>query len=151
MLFSIIAILVFYPTVITKATTGIKTINGVYELTRKIQITDFLSQTDALFIFFWSFGIFAYTSFLTYGIIYIFNKLFNFEDNKQTIYPIISIILGGCLILNKLDLIKLLETSALKYFSIIFIFGISFGILILGYFKNKKKTKKGFKNVKNHQ
>ena len=145
LLISIISMLFYYPTSITHSLSNINTMNTMLLVTRRIQISSFLSQTDSIFIFFWSFAILNYISFLINSIVYILSKLFKYEQNTQISSSIVSIALGGVLLVNKIVQIDFLENKVLKNFSIILTFGISFIILILGYFKNKRK---GFKNAK---
>lgn len=144
LLISIISILFYYPTSITHSLTEINTMNTMLLVTRRIQISSFLSQTDSIFVFIWSFAILIYISFLINAIIYILNKLFKYEEKSQISFPVISIILGGAILVSKIIQIEYIENIFLKYFSIILTFGISFIVLILGYFKNKKK---GFTNA----
>ncbi len=139
LLISSASILSMFPTSVTQSLNNINSLNTVYLITRRIRITDFLTQADAIFIFIWTSAIFCYISFLVRSIIYILNKLFSFESKEQTVFPISSIILGFCLIANKINIIKLLETKVFKYSSIILIFGICFVILLLRIFQTKKK------------
>lgn len=145
LLISIISILFYYPTSITRSLSNINTMNTMLLVTRRIQISSFLSQTDSIFVFIWSFAILNYISFLINAIIYIFDKLFKYEKKSKISSSIISIALGGVILVNKIVQVEFLENTILKNFSIILTFGISFIILILGYLKNKKK---GFKNAK---
>ena len=141
-LIAIISILLYYPTSVTNNLTKINSINTIFLVTRRIQVNSFLSQTDSIFIFFWSFAILNYISILINGILYIFNKLFKYENKIKISSSIISIILGGTLLIDRIIDIPFLDNIIFKYFSIFLIFGICFFILILGYFK-----KKGLKNV----
>ena len=145
LLISIISILFYYPTSITHSLSHINTMNTMLLVTRRIQISSFLSQTDSIFIFIWSFAILNYISFLINAIVYILDKLFKYEQKSTISSSIISIALGGVILTNKIVQIEFLENIIFKNFSIILTFGISFIILILGYFKNKKK---GFENAK---
>ena len=145
LLISIASILFYYPTSITHSLTKINTMNTILLVTRRIQISSFLSQTDSIFVFIWSFAILNYISFLINSIVYILDKLFKYENKSKISFSVVSIALGGILSLNKIIQIEFIESKILKYFSIVLTFGISFVILILGYFKNKKK---GFKNAK---
>ena len=144
LIISTASILFYYPTSITHSLTEINTMNTMLLVTRRIQISSFLSQTDSIFVFIWSFAILIYISFLINAIIYILNKLFKYEEKSQISFSVISIILGGVILVSKIIEIEYIENILLKYFSIILTFGISFIILILGYFKNKKK---GLKNA----
>lgn len=145
---SVISILFYYPISIDNNITKINTMNTMLLVTRRIQISSFLSQTDSIFVFIWTFAIVNYISFLINGIIYILNKLFKYQDKSKLSFPIISIILGGVILVSKIIKIEYLENIIFKYFSIILTFGISFIILILGYFKNKRKGLKNAQNTK---
>ena len=144
LIISIVSILLYYPTSVTKSLANIDAINTVFLATRRIQISSFLSQTDSIFVFIWSFAILNYISILISGIIYILNKLFHYENKVKLSSSVVSIILGGTFLINRMIQTEFLENTIFKYFSIILTFGISFIILILGYFKNKKK---GLKNA----
>ena len=64
LLISTISILLYYPVSITHSITKINTMSTILLVTRRIQISSFLSQTDSIFIFIWSFAILNYISFL---------------------------------------------------------------------------------------
>ena len=145
LLISIISILFYYPTSITHSLSDINTMNTMLLVTRRIQISSFLSQTDSIFVFIWSFAILNYISFLINAIVYILDKLFKYEQKSKIASSVVSLALGGVILINRIVQIEFLENTILKNFSIILTFGISFIILILGYFKNKRK---GFRNAK---
>ena len=148
LLISVISILFYYPTSINHSISTINTMNTILLVTRRIQISSFLSQTDSIFVFIWSFAILNYISFLINSIIYILDKLFKYEEKSKIASSVLGIILGGVIFVNKIIQIEFLETKIFKNFSIILTFGISFIILILGYFKNKRKDLKNEKNLK---
>lgn len=138
-LFAVIAIFSLFPTTIYEKLANSSHLNTIYLITRRIQINNFFKQSDILFMAIWILSIFCYTSFLIYGVIKILNKLFTFEDKKQNIFSIISILFGFCLLTDKFYIIKFLENPIFKYFSIILIFVICFIILLLGNLKRRKK------------
>ena len=109
---SIISILQHFPTAFNHSLKNISSLNYTYVITRTIQFGNYIQQTDALFIFVWSFAILAYISLALYGINYILNKLFNFENKNFLTLPISSIILGFCLLINNINFIKFLINSA---------------------------------------
>lgn len=148
LIISIISILLYYPTSITKELTNLNPINTIFLVTRRIQISSFLSQTDSIFVFVWSFAILNYILILINGILYILDKLFNYQDKSKLSIPIVSIIIGGTFFIDRIIQLEFLEKNIFKYYSIILTFGISFIILILGYFKCKKKGLKNAKNTK---
>lgn len=145
LIIAIIGILAFFPTKINHSIANLNSLNMTYLITRKIRISSYISQTDAIFIFIWSFSIICYTCICSFMISYILNKLFSYESKGQTTYPIISTVLGFCIIVNKTNILEILENHIFKYFSIILIFIICFILIILSNFKKKhlKKSKKG--------
>ena len=114
-------------------------INSLYFLTRSIELSTFIEQVDAIYIFIWILSLFIYMSILLFLITHILNKLFHFKDYKQTSYSLLSIIIGLALIFTDLSQITFLEETLFKYSSIIITFGISLIILILGTLKQKRK------------
>jgi len=149
LLISIVSIITYFPNLITNSVNKLNHLNSAFSLTRTVNISTLIAQSDALFILIWSFAILCYISFSTYAITYILNKLFNYESKEQTIYPIISIIIGFCVLTSKISITTFLEKYIFKYSSILLTFGISFIILLLGYFKKTKRKDKITKNVKN--
>ena len=145
LIISIISILFYYPTSLTKDLTNLNSLNTLFLVTRRIQISAFLAQTDSIFVSIWSFAILSYILILINAIIYILNKLFNYEDMHKLSFSVVLIITGGLLFIDKIVQLRFLEENIFKNFAIILTYGISFIILILGYFKQKKK---GFKNAK---
>lgn len=137
-LFAVIAIFSLFPTSTYESLASSSHLNTIYLITRRIQINNFFRQTDILFMSIWILSIFCYTSFLTYASTKVLDKLFTFENKKQTIYPIISILFGICLLTDKFYIIKLLENAVFKYFSIILIFAICLIILVLGNLKRRR-------------
>ena len=137
-----------YPAPITHSLSKINTMSTILLVTRRIQISSFLSQTDSIFVFIWSFAILNYISFLINGIIYILNKLFKYENKERLSLPVISIILGCVIFVSRIITVEFLENIIFKYYSIILTFGISFIILVIGYFKNKMKGSKNEKITK---
>lgn len=140
-----ISILLYYPTPIGKELSTLNSLNTIFLVTRRIQISSFLSQTDSIFVFFWSFVILNYIVLLVNGIVYILNKLFHYENKQKLSAPTISIIIGSVFFIDRIVQLEFLQKDIFKYFSIVLIFGISSIILILGFFKGRKK---GFKNAK---
>ncbi|MBR1539839.1 MAG: GerAB/ArcD/ProY family transporter [Clostridia bacterium] len=148
LLISVISILLYYPTSITKELTNLNAINTIFLVTRRIQLNSFLSQTDSIFVFIWSFAILNYILILVNGMIHILDKLFHYEDKAKLSTPIISILIGGTFLIDRIIQLEYLEQNIFKHYSIILTFGIFTFILVLGYFKNKKKGTKNAQNTK---
>jgi hypothetical protein len=138
---SIVAIFLYYPSNVNTAGADLNALNNIYLITRKIQINSFLTQTDALFLFVWSFAILIYICFCVYGITYILDKLFHYENKSQSTFSLSTIIIGLCLTVYKFSLLQILENYIFKYLTIGLIFIICFFILILGYLKKRKISK----------
>jgi len=138
---SVIAILQYYPTSVTKTISDVSSSNIILAVTRRIQISSFLSQTDSIFILFWTYAILCHISILIHGIFYIFEKNFHYEDKRNLTFSIIPIVLGGTILINNVAKLHYLEKYIFNNFSIVLTFGILFLILIIGHFKNKKGTK----------
>ena len=149
-LITIISMLSYFPTVINKSLSSINSLNSIYLITRKIRITSYLTQSDVLFVLIWCFSIICYIGLASFAISYILNKLFHYESKSHLIFPTSSIIIGGCLLVDKFNFLTILEKYVFKYFSIGLIFVICFILLIIGYFKNKiiSKSKKGISYAK---
>ena len=145
---SIISILFYYPTSLTHNLTTLNSLNTLFLVTRRIHISSFLSQTDSIFVSIWGFAILGYITLLVNAILYILNKLFSYEDEHKLSFPIISIIIGGTVFLDRVIQVQYLEKYVFKYFSIILTFGISFIILLLGFLKIKKRGSKNAKTKK---
>lgn len=141
MIISVIAILSLFPTLVTKEISTSNNISTIYLITRSIQLNSFIKQTDVLFLFIWAFSIFGYIAFLVYSASHVLNKLFVFEDKRQTVFPIVSIILGFCLLTNKFNIIRFLENNVLKYFYMMLIRNL-FYYFIIRKFKKKEKINK---------
>lgn len=135
---SVIAVLQYYPTSISSELSNINSSNIILALTRRIQISSFLSQTDSLFILFWGYAILCYVSILIDGIIYILNKNFIYEKKEVLSFSIIPILLAGVIIFSKSSNLYYLESTIFKDYSIILTFIISTILLLLGYFKKMK-------------
>lgn len=135
---SVFSILQYYPTSITEELINLNSSNIIVAITRRIQISSFLSQTDSIFILFWTYAILCYISILIDCIFYILNKNFHYQNQNALSYSIIPIIFGGTIFINNITKQYIFDNYIFKNYSIILTFGISFIITLLGFFKNKK-------------
>lgn len=111
---------------------------SVYLLTRLVEIGQFLERLDALFIFIWVIALISLISFACFYILQIFKKISKVEDSKALIWPLGLIILGNCLVFRNLSSLKFFARVIYKYSALILIFGIAFGVLIVGNIKYKR-------------
>ena len=119
--------------------TGGEGILSIYMITRSIQFGTFFQRIDAFFILIWVLTFFSYLSVVFAFILRITNK--NLRMQKSNI-PTFIIGLGVfivTLIPQNIAQIRFAENVIYKYACLIIVFGMSFVILLLGYFKKNKK------------
>ena len=72
--------------------TAQETTSRLYELTRIIQIGNFLQRLDPIFLFTWCIGSLLYLSIMTYCTLITYCKAFRIQDNRPLIIPLLIII-----------------------------------------------------------
>ncbi len=127
------SILSFYP-----LNNGITDINSIYSLTRRIELSQFIQRSDALFVTIALFSCMSYLSFLFYLITLILKKLFLVENEKMLSYPLITFIIGLTYLMITSNIYKNNGASAFKILFNFTIYIISFLILIFSARKKKK-------------
>lgn len=133
LLLSVVSLLMAFPA-ITKTDETL----SVYLLTRLVELGDFLERLDAMFIFIWIIAHISFLSLTFFYILKIFQKITRIEDSKTLTSSLGLIVLGSSMIFKDIAQLKFIARYYLKYSSIILIFGICFGILVLGKIKYKK-------------
>lgn len=134
LILSIVSLIMAFPA-ITKTDETL----SVYLLTRLIEIGDFLERLDSLFIFIWIIAHISFLGLTFFYILKIFQKITRIEDSRSLTSSLGLIVLGSCLVFKDIAQLKFIARYYLKYSSLILIFVICFGILILGNIKYKKK------------
>lgn len=134
LILSIVSLIMAFPA-ITKTDETL----SVYLLTRLIEIGDFLERLDALFIFIWIIAHISFLGLTFFYILKIFQKITRIEDSRSLTSSLGLIVLGSCLVFKDIAQLKFIARYYLKYSSLILIFVICFGILILGNIKYKRK------------
>lgn len=135
LLLSVVSLLMAFPA-ITKTDETL----SVYLLTRLVELGDFLERLDAMFIFIWIIAHISFLSLTFFYILKIFQKITRIEDSKTLTSSLGLIVLGSSMIFKDIAQLKFIARYYLKYSSIILIFGICFGLLILGKIKYKKRN-----------
>lgn len=135
LLLSVVSLLMAFPA-ITKTDETL----SVYLLTRLVELGDFLERLDAMFIFIWIIAHISFLSLTFFYILKIFQKITRIEDSKTLTSSLGLIVLGSSMIFKDIAQLKFIARYYLKYSCIILIFGICFGILILGKIKYKKRN-----------
>lgn len=136
LILSIVSLIMAFPA-ITKTDETL----SVYLLTRLIEVGDFLERLDALFIFIWIIAHISFLGLTFFYILKIFQKITRIEDSRSLTSSLGLIVLGSCLVFKDIAQLKFIARYYLKYSSLILIFVICFGVLILGnikYNRNKK-------------
>lgn len=136
LILSILSLIMAFPA-ITKTDETL----SVYLLTRLVELGDFLERLDALFIFIWIIAHISFLSLTFFYILKIFQKITRIEDSKSLTSVLGLIVLGSCMIFKDIAELKFIARYFLKYSTLILIFVICFGILILGNIKYKKKNR----------
>lgn len=134
---TIISLLCVFPITVNSST-----INFLYLLARKISLGDFLQKIDALFILLWILSIFNYLSVITFILNSIFKKITHAVDGSMFTYFICSILLGASLYPFNISEIKFVQSTIYKYSVLVLLFGVSFSILLLSYWKFKRKKRR---------
>ena len=110
---------------------------SLYNLTKKIEFTNFFKRADALFILLWILSIFSYTNITIAFCIQITKKVFKIQDTKGIISSLLAIVFSISLIPTNIKQIYFYENTIYKYLVLSIIFILSFLILIFALFKKK--------------
>lgn len=136
LILSILSLIMAFPA-ITKTDETL----SVYLLTRLVELGDFLERLDALFIFIWIIAHISFLSLTFFYILKIFQKITKIEDSRTLTSTLGLIVLSSSLIYKDIAELKFIARFFLKYSTLILIFVICFGVLILGNIKYKRKNK----------
>ena len=147
--------LIIYSTVLITATIAIlflipsiEDIGGtlsIYIVAKRVSLGDFVQSIDALFILTWIMCIFNYLAIIMHFTLASFKKVINVKKETSMVYSFSAIIFVLSMLPRNSSDIVFFEGTVYKYSSIIFVYFISFAILICGYIK--KKHEKGAKNL----
>ena len=133
LLLSVSSLLFMFPSLVSG-----QEVLSLYANARAIDYGHFLQRVDALYIFIWIFTFIAYLAVVVYFITKINKKTFNITNNSILLYIIGFAIFVNAIIFKDYKQIAFLENTLYKYLSLIVVFGLSFIILIIGYFKKIK-------------
>ena len=130
---SITSLLLIFP-----FATGGEGILSIYMITRSIQFGTFFQRVDAFFILIWVLTFFSYISVLLAFTLRITNKNIKKENSNIPAFLIGLGIFIVTLIPQNISQIRFAENVLYKYSCLIIVFGMSFVIMLLGYFKKRK-------------
>lgn len=112
---------------------------SVYLVTRLISFGRFFQRIDAIFIFVWILVILSFISLNLFIIANIIKKVLNLKSQLELVYPSAAILFSLSLILKDVANLKFITLNIYRPYFIILVFIISFIILLLAYWKNKRK------------
>ena len=116
---------------------------SIYILAKRVTIGNFIQSIDAVFILVWIMLIFIYISIIMHFILQSFQRIVPVKHSDSMIYSFSAITFIISMLPKTTTDINFFESTVYKYASIIFVFFISFTILICGYIKKKNELKKG--------
>lgn len=114
----------------------------IYLIIRSTQIGKFLQRPESLFMFFWILSLMTYISVCIMLCCTIFKKIANTRKANPLTYFFASILFSLALAPENISQVKFIEDVIYKYFSLILIFLLSSGILILANIKYRRKNMK---------
>lgn len=132
LLISISSLLFLIPSI-----SEINTMLSVYVLARRISLGEFIQRIDALFILVWTISIFSYLAVTMHFSLKSFQKATNIKNCTPMVYSISALIFAISLIPRNISETTFFENVIYRYASLIVVFGFTFLILILAYFKKK--------------
>lgn len=139
LLFSVLSLLLAFP-ILDNTTETL----SIYSLARMIEYGRFFQRIDTLFVFVWIFSAFSHLSIALAISLYIFKKLFNIKNPRALASCFATIVFGVSLISYNIAIARFMQLGLYRYYELILVFSISFGILLLANWKFKHKN-----NLKN--
>lgn len=112
----------------------------LYSAAAYIEFGTFFQRLDSLFLLLWTLSFACYLSIVSKFAIYILKKVTNIKEIKPIVYPLSFIMIAIALIPKNYAVSKFYETQIYPYLVIGLVFFLSLFILILAYFKKRKKV-----------
>lgn len=134
----IIALLFLIPSI-----NNINNTLSIYILARRVSFGEFIQRIDAIFILIWVMSIFSYLAVIMYCILNTFKKVTMIKNPTAMVFCFSAFMYIISMIPANISDQNDFENTFYKYMSIIFVFFITFGILIAGFIKKKHELKKG--------
>ena len=116
---------------------------SIYILAKRVTFGNFIQSIDAIFILVWIMLIFIYLSIIMHFMLQSFQRIVPIKHPINMVYSFSAITFIIAMLPKTTNDINFFESTVYKYASIIFVFLISFVILICGYIKKKHELKKG--------
>lgn len=135
--FSIVSLLCSLPFVF-----NIEELSPIYLLVRSLNLGNFFQRPEALFSLIWILAIISFVSICVMFSTIIFQKIATLNKGKPLSACFSGFVFLIAFLPQNMSQVNFLEATVYKYYSIALVFFISFGILILAYFKNKRLEKR---------
>lgn len=135
--FSIVSLLCSLPFVF-----NIEELSPIYLLVRSLNLGNFFQRPEALFSLIWILAIISFVSICVMFSTIIFQKIATLNKGKPLSACFSGFVFLVAFLPQDMSQVNFLESTVYKYYSIALVFFISFGILILAYFKNKRLEKR---------
>ena len=116
---------------------------AIYILAKRVRLGTFIQSIDAVFILIWMLLIFTYLAIIMHFILASFKRIVPIKHEISMIYSFSAITFIISMLPRTTTDIDFFESIVYKYASIIFVFFISFTILICGYIKKRHELMKG--------
>ena len=112
-------------------------LSPMYLVIRSIEWGSFFESPEAIFTFIFILSMISFLSVLMMVSLYIISKIGKLKNGTTLSLSLAEIVLGASLIAKDIPSLNFLESVIYKYFSLIFVFGITSLVLLVGYFKKK--------------
>ena len=114
---------------------------SLYLISRLVSLGRFFERLDAIFIFTWILAFLSFISFNVYLMSFIVKKGFGLGDSKELVYSISVILIGCSLVFKNIATLNSFARNFYKIYMVILVFGVSFIITLLAYFKKKRSLR----------
>lgn len=117
-------------------------LSPAYILVRSAQFGSFFQRPEAMFILFWILAFLSFLCVFAMFMILLLQKLLRLKHGKGIHLAVVSLIFIAAMLPKNIAQTLFMESTIYKYVSLILIYGISLPILILAYWKKKRKSGK---------
>jgi len=114
---------------------------SLYLLTRSASLGNFFERVDAIFIFLWILNLISFLSLNIFFINNIVKKLLKIKYPSELTYTSALILLGVAVSFKNIAVVKVFNRNFYKIYDAVLVFVVSFFIILLAYFKKRRKEK----------
>ena len=121
----------------------------LYSAARHIEFGNFFQRLESIFLLIWILQMVCYLSIIAKISISIFKKITNISDEKPVIFVFGLLIFAISLLPNNYAISKFIENYIYHYMVIIISIFLGISILLLAYFKKRRKKELNTNNEQN--